>query len=159
MTAEIPLTQGLVALVDDADYAAVVAAGKWHANPDKHTFYARRTFRRDGGRQMVPMHRFITGWPYVDHRNGDGLDNRRQNLRPADNSENSMNRGLAANNTSGFKGVSRHERRWQSRIRLDGLLIHLGTFGTPEDAARAYDEAALALFGQFARPNFPQSAA
>jgi len=156
MTLEIPLTRGLVAVVDDADFDAVIAAGKWHATPDKDTFYARRSIRRDGKWRTLRMHTFLTGWSFVDHANGDGLDNRRSNLRPADASKNAMNKRTYRNNTSGYKGVSRSGPKWQAYIQMDGRQIRLGTFDTPQEAARAYDEAALALFGEFARPNFPK---
>ena len=157
MTLEIPLTRGLVALVDDADYDAVVALGKWYAAPDKNTFYARRGYRRDGKVRHVQMHTLLTGWGFVDHVNGDGLDNRRSNLRPADDSKNAMNRAVSSANTSGFKGVSRNHLRWSAQIKLDGRQIHLGTFDTTQEAALAYDEAALRLFAEFARVNFPQA--
>jgi len=154
---EIPLTRGLVALVDAADFDLVIAAGPWYAHPDRNTFYARTSYRRDGKKRLVSMHTLVTGWGFVDHINGDGLDNRRLNLRPADNSKNQMNRGVPSNNTSGFKGVSRNDLRWQAQISVAGRRIHLGMFATPLEAAHAYDEAALYYFAEFARPNFPQS--
>jgi len=154
---EIPLTRGLFALVDDADFDAIVAAGKWHAKPDWNTFYASRACARQGGKQRhISMHTFLTGWGYVDHVNGNGLDNRRENLRPADDSKNAMNRRMRSDNTSGFKGVSRHRLKWRAEIRVSGQLINLGTFATPQEAARAYDAAAAHYFKEFARPNFPQ---
>jgi hypothetical protein len=155
---EIPLTQGYVAIVDADDYDRVMAAGNWFAVVDHHTQYATHKIRRgDGTRTKQSLHTFLTGWGIVDHRNGDGLDNRRANLRPASVSENAMNRGLAANNTSGFKGVSRKRNRWQAAIKLDGNTRYLGMFATPEEAARAYDAAAREFFGEFARLNFPDS--
>lgn len=159
MALEIPLTRGLVALVDDADYDLVVAAGKWHAGSEGSRFYARRSYQREGNRWSVRMHTLVTGWDFVDHINGDGLDNRRQNLRPADDSKNSMNRGMRSDNTSGFKGVVRRGSRWMARIKLHDRRTYLGTFATPQEAAHAYDAAALVLFGEFARPNFPQKEA
>jgi len=157
VTLEIPLTQGQVALVDEADYEALVAAGKWQALPAPNTFYAfRKSSRRDGKRLGVYMHTLLTGWPYVDHIDGNGLDNRRQNLRAATHSKNMMNRGPQSNNTSGFKGVCRNRLKWRAQIGLDGRHIHLGTFATPQEAAHAYDAAAVELFGEYARPNFLQ---
>jgi len=102
------------------------------------------------------MHTLITGWSFVDHRNGDGLDNRRQNLRPANDSKNQMNARMRSDNPSGFKGVCADRHRWMARIQLDGRRTYLGYFATPQEAARAYDAAAVELFGEYARPNFPQ---
>jgi hypothetical protein len=100
------------------------------------------------------MHNLLTGWGFVDHANGNGLDNRRQNLRPADKPKNGMNTGAPRNNTSGYKGVTRRGARWQANIGLDGRLLCLGTFATPQEAARAYDTVATEHFGEFAHPNF-----
>ena len=163
MTTEIPLTQGRVALVDDEDAALVLASGNWRALRNRTIFYAARHIRRtDGRRTTQRMHTLLTGWPYVDHVNGNGLDNRRANLRPATNQENQRNRGKQENNTSGFKGVGWHKRigKWQASVRVDGRLVHLGYHATPEAAARAYDAAALEHHGEFAHLNFsPQETA
>lgn len=155
MTREIPLSRGLVALVDDADFERVAALGKWYANPSYRTFYARKNYWESGRCKSVRMHTFITGWEYVDHVNGNGLDNRRANLRPADDSTNSFNRQLRRNNKSGFKGVSGKGCRWQAEIQCRGKRIYLGLFDTATDAACAYDTAAREHFGEFARLNFP----
>ena len=156
MTLEIPLSRGLVSLVDAADFDLIVAAGKWYAAPSRNTFYARHSYWRDGKVRHVQMHTLITGWSFVDHRNGDGLDNRRQNLRPANDSKNQMNARMRSDNPSGFKGVCADRHRWMARIQLDGRRTYLGYFATPQEAAHAYDAAALLHFGEFARPNFPQ---
>jgi len=151
----------MVALVDDADFELVASVGKWYANPNAHTFYARKNFCRDNRYTAVLMHKLITGWPLVDHVNRNGLDNRRSNLRSATSSQNSMNRGLRSDNTSGYKGVSWHasSTAWRAVIWKDGLRRHLGPFSNPEAAARAYDSAAVELFGDFARLNFPMETA
>ena len=154
---EIPLSRGLVALVDDDDYDRVTAVGKWYANPNHRTFYARKNFWRQGRYIAVLMHSLITGWPSPDHVNGNGLDNQRHNLRPATSSQNSQNRRMRSDNTSGFKGVYLRDRgRWVASIWTAGKNRHLGLFATPEDAARAYDAAAAEIFGEFARLNFPK---
>ena len=81
---EIPLTRGLVALVDTEDYDRVIAAGRWQGRERAGVAYASRTFEGPGWKRSVFLHSFLTGWPMVDHRNGNGLDNRRSNLRPTD---------------------------------------------------------------------------
>lgn len=162
MSRTVSLSRGLVAIVDDGDYAAVAAAGKWHAVPSHRTFYARRNVSRaDGGRGMVALHTFLTGWPLVDHINGDGLDNRRVNLRPATRDQNQANKRGYRNNTSGFKGVTWHTplRCWRARIGVQGKKLSLGLHPTAEAAGRAYDAAAVEYFGEFAALNFPGEAA
>ena len=102
---------------------------------------------------------FLTGLPMVDHRNGDGLDNRRANLRPADASQNGANR-VRLRGRSGYRGVTRHAcGRWQAAICVRGKRRYLGLYDTPEGAAQAYDAAAVAAFGEYERPNFPSAVA
>lgn len=158
---EIPLTKGKVALVDDEDYERLVAF-KWQAtcNSRKRRWYATCNINLPNGQQTkTRMHRFILNAPkdlQVDHQNGDGLDNRRNNLRLATNSQNQQNRSLSPSSTSGFKGVSFH-RGWnlyRARIYLDRKQISLGYFADARSAAIAYDASARKLFGKFAKTNF-----
>ena len=88
-------------------------------------------------------------------RDCDGLNNRRSNLRLATPSQNMQNSRIPSNNSSGFKGAFWHkrERKWQAQIKLNGKKKHLDYFDTVEEAAAAYDKAAIELFGEFARPN------
>jgi hypothetical protein len=155
---EIPLSRGLVALVDDVDYERVLAVGKWYANPSGVTYYARKNFWRAGRCFSIRMHTLITGWSYVDHRNGNGLDNRRSNLRQASDRQNAQNRGRRSDNTSGFKGVSWDDQQqaWSASICVDSVQRRLGRFSSREEAALAYDAAAIQHFGEFARLNFPK---
>jgi hypothetical protein len=156
-TVEVPLSQGLVAIIDAADAEAVLAH-KWYAHRDGRTFYAQRKVRRpDGTRANLRLHTSLTGWPLTDHRNSEGLDNRRANLREATKAENNRNTAPQANNKSGYRGVSRKKgtRKWRAYIRVDGNSIHLGYYSTAEDGARAYDAAALELHGEFDSLNFP----
>jgi hypothetical protein len=154
-TREIPLTQGYVALIDEDDYADA-SRFTWSAvKRDDGRCYAQRNIRTpDGRRTTERLHQYLLpGVERVDHKNGDGLDNRRANLRPATNAENGQNRrGLDARNTSGYRGVSwdRRAAKWQARIALNGRRSHLGYFTDPVEAARAFDEAAVRLFGEFA---------
>jgi hypothetical protein len=153
----VPLSRGLVAIVDDADYDLVLAHGPWYADPSDVTFYARHN--RWIGRRCtsVKLHQLLLDAPLVDHVNGDGLDNRRSNLRPASHVENARNRARRSDNRSGFKGVQhRDDGRWRARIQAPTRRIHLGIFPTRIEAAHAYDAAAIELFGEFARLNFPK---
>ena len=150
--AELVLHSGHIALVDDGDLPAVLAAGPWWVQSRRGWYVCRHV---PITRTTQYLHRFLTGYPMTDHKNGDGLDNRRANLRPCNNSQNQANR-IHWNGTSGFRGVTRHHGgRWQATIGRDGRMVYLGLFATPEDAARAYDAAAVAAWGEYARPNFP----
>lgn len=156
---EVPLSRGMIALVDAADFDAVITAGPWYATLSKQTWYAKRDVRKaDGGRTMQAMHRLIRPtWPLIDHINGDGLDNQRANLRPATFAQNGANRRASKRNTSGFKGVCWDPRRqlWRAVISQGRSQRFLGRFSTAEQAAYAYDAAATEIFGEFARLNFP----
>lgn len=155
---EIPLTKGYVALIDDADAPAVLGAGKWTATVTQWNVYARRRVELPDGRQgTLYLHTFLTGWARTDHRNGDGLDNRRANLRPATSQQNSANAGLRRNNTSGYKGVTYQPERglYAAQICVNRRTIPLGRYADPIDAAHAYDAAAREAFGEFAYVNFP----
>jgi hypothetical protein len=157
---EVEMRQGLVALVDVADYSLVLAAGPWRAVRSHRTSYAQHSVRLpDGRRTGRYMHTLLTGWPLVDHKNGDGLDNRRDNLRPATAEQNNQNKRLYRNNRVGLKGVSRDRCGWRARITVAGSTRNLGMFDSPEKAALAYDLAAIEHFGPFARLNYPAGAA
>ena len=155
---EIPLTQGYVALIDIDDYE-VVRQTTWRAARKEQNVYALRHIRRSDAtpRTTATMHTVLAGWPRVDHMNGDGLDNRRANLREATNAQNMANQRLSRRNTSGFKGVTwrKDKCRWQVQVGVAGRLKHLGYFDSAEEAARAYDAAAREYHGEFATLNFP----
>jgi hypothetical protein len=152
---------GRVALVDDEDYELVM----------RHRWYLREVSRGDrrpwgpyalttihqAERVTTPlMHNLIMGRTRIDHRNGNGLDNQRHNLRPATNGQNMHNRRANIGHSSQYKGVhwAANCGKWVARITLDGNRRCLGYFVNEVDAALAYDAAARELFGEFARPNF-----
>lgn len=155
----IRLSRGMVALVDPAD-ATLVNQFRWaavQANPV--LWYARRSFTDAAGRRTSQnMHRLITGLPQTDHINGDGLDNRRANLRPAGYDDNARNCRKQGECSSRFKGVSWHGRdqHWAAKIRMHGRAVHLGAFPNEVEAAHAYDQAAREAHGEFAAVNFPR---
>lgn len=153
----------MFALVDAADLP-LVEGYKWMASMGDragHLFYAVRSFGpRNGRKTYVRMHRLILGagpGDMVDHVNRNGLDNRRANLRLCSASQNSTNRDYPRNEF-GFRGVSRYAGRFRARVSPGPCrpARTLGYFATPEEAARAYDAAAVARFGPFAQLNFPQ---
>jgi AP2 domain len=153
---EIRLTQGKVALVDDADFE-LVSKWKWHAvkSPRGSVFYAARNIKSDRGWRIIKMHQVILGFPgfRIDHRNGNGLDNQRGNLRQASQMQNCHNTSARA--ASGYKGVyfHPHSGRWQSKIMVNWKTRSLGYYQTKEEAAAAYDAASFELVGEFTRPN------
>jgi hypothetical protein len=184
---EIQLPCGRTTIVDDDVYEWAVAF-KWHSLIANNKVYVRRNLSRVGGgrRQDVCMHRQIMNaqpGQEVDHKNHDGLDNRRENLRLCTRSQNKGNRRSFKNRT-GFKGVyrttvlSRKQKRqrrrekilaawcgtpitvvppnhYSARIICQGVARDLGVYKDARDAAEAYDRAALSLFGEFALTNFP----
>lgn len=140
-------------LVDDEDLSSVVVLG-WGAHKyGDGLFYASTKI---AGR-TVYMHRFIVGADEdveVDHRNGNGLDNRRSNLRVASHQQNLANQRHQTGVSSRFRGVSRYRGgRWQASIKIDGKSRYVGHFDTEEEAALAWNAAALAAWGEFARLN------
>ena len=159
----IELTQGYVAAVDSADYERV-SAHKWYASVRSRAdgsvrvYAMRHVLREGGGRTAQMLHRFVTDTPmgmYIDHINGNGLDNRRANLRICTCSENLRNQRPKTGGSSAYKGVCwRKDRgKWVAGIKLNGEREHLGYFDSEQDAVKAYDRAALSAYGEYARTN------
>lgn len=156
-TLYIPLTQGKIALIDEED-AGLIGERSWSLAARREKNLTRNYAQGFIGNRVVLMHRVIMGarkGQVVDHINLDGLDNRRCNLRIVTPSQNNQNQARRVTSSCGYKGVHKARNRWAARIHADGEAINLGNFLTPEDAARAYDNAARELFGEFGRFNFP----
>ena len=150
-------------LVSDEDFEWL-NRWKWHF----HSGYAIRTKYLGGGREnqksgMIQMHRLTLNagnGQEVDHKDGDGLNNQRKNLRIATSSQNSQNCKKRKTCSSKYKGVcwDKKNRKWRARIYLDKKEFSLGRYNSEIEAAHVYDKAAQKLFGEFAYLNFPDDA-
>lgn len=151
-TIKIPLTQRKYALIDEED-AALIAAHRWYASKSGPCWYAVTNARN--GHTVRKMHRLILNAPAgvdVDHINGDGLDNRRCNLRLATRAQNNANNRRVSN--SGYKGV-----RWNEQCGgwiVEVKSTYVGVYETKEEAALAHDIRALEVFGEYANLNLPR---
>jgi len=152
----VPLSKGKFAVVDAADFEWL-SQYKWHVKEHKHTSYAET--QKNG--KLIKMHRLITGAPahlFVDHRDLNGLNNRRSNLRLCTRAENIHNQRPRKGGTSRYKGVywNKRSRKFVAQISMNGKKTSIGYFHDEIEAAIAYDLKAMELFGEFAYLNFPE---
>ncbi len=141
----------LSTLVDDEDYEEL-SKRWWHAVPHRKTYIVMST----GG---LIMARVIMKPPSdleADHKDLNGLNNQKSNLRICTTRQNCQNRSNRSDGESEYKGVGWHYKGWRARITTIYGRISLGVFKTQEEAAREYDRAALLYFGEFAKLNFPE---
>lgn len=157
-TAEIPLTKGYIAIVDAID--ANLVNRKWHFTngyATTHKVVINGVIQNETSIHRLilsrVLNRALLPTEFVDHKNGDKLDNRRSNLRLATHSQNMQNRHVSTlKKSTQYKGVSKSSRyRWTATIKVNGKQISLGNFDTPEEAHAAYCEAAAKYHGEFAR--------
>lgn len=135
--------------VDDEDYDSLI--GKWTVNDSGYAVRWNNNLKLN-----QRMHRVILDAPIgldVDHIDGNRLNNQRSNLRIATRNMNNGNRNVRQDSISGIKGVRFYQNKWQARIVQNYKEIHLGRFNTAGEAARAYNQAALIYFGEFAKLN------
>ena len=154
---EIPLTRGHVALVDDEDYGRA-SAFRWYALTNSGVVYATRAYRDATKQKRMYLHHFVTGVDaatYIDHKNHNGLDCQKHNLRIATNQQNQDNSRKQVGVSSQYKGVSwnKQKQRWKAAVWTTGKPIFLGWFKNEGDAARAYNEGAKTLFGEYSCAN------
>lgn len=151
---DIVIAKGLIATIDISD-VRVIAPYRWNATRGikDNTHYAQTHI---GGR-AVRLHRLILDFPksHIDHRDGNGLNNCRSNLRVCSHSENQANNRPRLGCTSRFKGVYRSGNRWIAKIRVTKGVgqKHLGSYASESVAANAYNHAAQVVYGEFARLN------
>ena len=151
---KIQLTQGKIAIVDDQDFEWL-SRWKWCYCKG----YAVRKAPKGSPRVILHMHRVIAETPmgmFTDHINGNGLDNRRSNLRNATYRQSAANVRKQKDRSSKYKGVTWYAplSKWKSHIRTQGTEIHLGYFDDEKEAGYIYDQVAISFHGEFARCNF-----
>lgn len=150
---KVPIKRGVFAIVDERNYSEVMRH-KWTQAKGRHTSYAYRSFNDENGRRVaISMHRQILRLTdrkiEGDHRNGNGLDNRESNLRPATATQQRQNMKLNIRNTTGHAGVQTRGGRFRARIRDNGREVWLGTYKTIEEAAAARRAAETHFHGKW----------
>jgi len=149
---EIKLTQGMIALVDDEDFD-YLNQWRWYVHKERYSYYALRSVK-NSNKKTIAMHRIIMGTPdnmHTDHKDKNGLNNQKDNLRYCTNGQNQMNR--KSSGKINYLGVNCVGKHFQSRISTERKRIYLGTFKTEKEAALAYNKAAIKYHGEFASLN------
>lgn len=145
-----------IIFIDDEDLEKV-SKYQWKINKRRHKFYAQAWVKETD--QTTMMHRLIMDVTIgdskvvIDHKDGNGLNNVKSNLRVCTNKQNCWNRGLDKNSKTGFRGVNRRGNGYIARIRVDDKLIHLKWTKDINIAVQAYNEAAIKYYGEYARLN------
>lgn len=148
---QIPLSRGTFALVDDEDFI-FLSQWKWNCNGQGYASRYNPNGKHRGS--AIFMHRVILGsdeGTIVDHINGDPLDNRRCNLRVCTTAQNSYNRKVRKDSKTGVKGITRHGNKWRAKISINKKRTIIGDFKNIDEASKAYNDAALKYYGDFAR--------
>ena len=158
---KIPITQDKFALVDDEDYERLCKR-KWSVQKDHNTYYAVGYVKVDGKYSRISMHREILGLTsgdgkLVDHKDRNGLNCQRYNMRIATKSLNCYNCKENKNNKSGYRGVCwyKETEKWKAYLKVKRINIHLGYYINIKNAAESYDKAAIKYYGKEAILNFP----
>lgn len=160
---KIKLTQGKFALVSDEDYHDLIKWDWFACKSSIGTWYAKRNdpISKGGtGKRKIYMHRQILGVTdpkiMIDHKDNNGLNNTRKNIRVATRSQNGVNTKSRKNSTSKYIGVSfkTANRKWVSQIQFNNKQLYLGLFDSEKEAAKRYDLEAKKLFGEYANLNF-----
>lgn len=158
---QIPLTKNKFAIIDDEDFENL-SKYKWYANKHGRSYYVIRNKPIGNGKQKTEyIHNYILNCPdgfEIDHKDGNGLNNQKSNLRISTHNQNIMNMKPHLNKLVEFKGVDLYKKnnKYRVRITINGKTIALGYFKDKIKAAETYDEKALELFGEFAHLNFPE---
>jgi len=147
----VSLSNGMTAVIDDVD-RSLIDGIRWHVQINKSGVMYAVTYSL--GRKKIYMHRRLLGLTdsaiHVDHIDGNGLNNVRANIRVCNHAENSRNQSIRVNNSSGFKGIWKHQKgKWQAKIVKEGRSFHLGTFESPEAAQAAYANASAMIHGEY----------